>query len=283
MAFDFGKAEKQAAARKKLPLIAGIILAPSSGGKSYLMGTFGEKTLYLHTSGEEHGVDSARIEGGDNIVPVCIDIDEDGQKLGSDAAYKRLLAILADVEGVKKAGFKVVIVDGLSELEQLVRATSQWKTDCLSDKGAHNGFAEPAATIKAITKVTDGLRTLQREAGVHYLCSCLLDVKKLDSDTGEILESEPQLLGYKVVSTLVPQFPDQLVVGRMVSPDGKETHRLQFSAGVSKASVDNKTKEVKKFTNFSPRLSGTASDKLPPHMKADMKEVVKLKQAGGKK
>lgn len=280
MAFDFGKAEKVAAARPKDNLVAAIILGPSSGGKSFLMGTFGLKTLLLHTSGEEHGADSAQL-AGEGVVPVPLDYDEEGNKLGPDAAYKRLLSILSDLEGIKKAGFKVIAVDGLSELEQLVRATSAWKLACLNKDGVHNGFAEPAATCAAIRPVLDQLRTLQKVLRIHYVVSCILDEKKVGED-GEILDSEPQLLGYKVASTLIPQFPDQLVVGRMVDPEGKEYHRLQFCASVTKTSVDNKTKEVKRFTNFTPRLRGVSSSALPRHMKASMVEVLKLKAKGDK-
>jgi hypothetical protein len=281
MGFDFGKAEKRAIDSKREPLIAAIVLAPPSGGKSYLAGTFGVKTLYLHTSGEEHGPDSARIEGRDLVVPVPIDYDETGKKLGPDAGLKRLVTILEDVEGVRAAGFKAIVIDGLSELEQLIRNTSQFKIECLSKEGNHNGFAEPAATLKGLRPVLDGLRTLQRDARCHYFVTCILDAKEVAED-GQIIDSEPQLLGYKVATSLIPQFPDRLVLGRMQSPEGKEVHRIQFNASMTKASIDNKTKELKKFTNFAPQLSGVKSDKLPIHMVANMQEVLKLKIAGGK-
>ncbi len=278
MAFDFAKAEKQAIAKPKAKPLAALVLGPSSGGKSYLAGTFAGKVLYLYHRREDHGVDSARIEGAENIVEVCVEIDEEGKLLGQDAGYKRVLSILSDIEGIRQAGFGLVVYDSLSELEQLVRSTAQWKTDCINKDGNHNGFAEPAATVKAIQPVLDALRALQRETQVNYYATCILDCKRLDADDGEILESEPQLLGYKVATTLLPTFPDQIVVGRMRDPSGKITHRLQFQAGVSKTSVDQKTKEIKKFMNFTPRLRGVPSDKLPRHMKADLEEVLKLKR-----
>ncbi len=281
MAFDFNKAEKRATDNKREPLIAAIVLAPPSAGKSYLAGTFGVKTLYLHTSGEEHGPTSAKILGGDSVVPVPVDEDDTGKRLGPDGTMKRLVMILEDVQGVKAAGFQAVVIDGLSELEQVIRLTSQFKIDCLSKEGNHNGFAEPAATLKALRPILEGLRILQRDARTHYLVTCILDAKEVAED-GQIIDSEPQLLGYKVATSLIPQFPDRLVIGRMQSPEGKEVHRIQFNASMTKASIDGKTKELKKFTNFSPQLSGVPSDKLPVHMKADMKEVLKLKVAGGK-
>ena len=282
MAFDFAKAEKAALARKDSPKALGaIVLAPSSGGKSFLMGTLGVKTLYLFSGAEDHGPSSAILAGGSDVVDLQYDMDS-GKTLGHDATMKNLLSILSDVEGIKAAGFKAVAVDGLTALEQIIRETSQFKVDCLSKEGKHNGFQEPAATLRQLTQAFDLLRKLRREAGMHYLVSCILDVKT-QGDDGEITDSEPQLLGYKLPAVLLPQFPTQLVVGRMQNPEGKEEHRLQFNASVSKASVDNKTKELKKYTNFCPRIEGVSSDKLPPHMKADLKQVLKLQETGGKK
>jgi hypothetical protein len=283
MGFDFNKAEKLAVTKAARPtLLSAIVLGPSSSGKSYLAGTLGEKTLYLYLKREDHGVASAKIEGDKNIIDVCVDIDDDGNLLGQDAAYKRILTILADVEGIKAAGFKLIVIDGLSELEQLVMGTAVWKTECLTDKGAHNGFAEGKASVKTIQAILDALRNAQRQLNLHYYVTCILDCKKLDSEDGEILESSPQLLGYVVPSTLIPPFPDQIVVGRMKSPDGKITHRLQFQAGVGKASTDQKTKELKKFMNFTPRLRDVPSDLLPRHMPADLKKVLELKAKKGR-
>ena len=282
MAFDFAAAEKRVVAEKVRTVkpLAAIVLGPSSSGKSFLMGTLGVKTLYLHTSGEEHGPDSAKLSADSDIFDIEFDRDPaTGKPLGNDAAYKQLLEILSNRAWVVKMGFKAVAVDGATELESLIRGTGAFTTECLSKEGNHNGFAEPAATLKLLRPMMTLLRGLGRNLSMHYMVSCLLDIKKL-AKNGEILESEPNLLGYKVASTYLPQFPDQIVVGRMVDPDGNEMHRLQFSAGVSKSSVDNKTKAVKKFSNFSPRLRGVDSNNLPTHMKADLKAVLKLKQDG---
>ncbi len=282
MGFDFAAAEKAALTESKssnTPLIAAVVLGQSRAGKSFLAGTMPGKTLFLYTQGEEHGRDSAKLAGG-KIVPVAIDLGPDGKLLGFDSAYKRLLEVLRDAEGIVKAGFKSVVIDGLTELEAVIRGTSQWAVDCTS-KGAHNGFAEPAATIKMMRPVLDALRVLQRDHGLHYYVTCLLMVKETGED-GEIMASEPKMQGYEVAATLIPQFPDQIMIGRMVSPKGTEMHRLQFSAKSSKV-VKEKSGEIKKLIGFVPCLRGVPSGNLPGNMKADLSEVLKLKARGATK
>ncbi len=64
------------------------------------------------------------------------------------------------------------------------------------------------------------------------------------ADDGEILASEPKLTGYEVAAQLIPQFPDQILIGRMVNEKGQESHRMQFGAKVSKT-----VKEKKNYIN----------------------------------
>ena len=274
--FDFAAAEKAAAKETKPEaLIAAIVLGQSRAGKSYLAGTMPGKTLFLYTQGEDHGKHSARLAGG-KIVPVAFDIDETGKVLGYDTAIKRLLTILQDEEGIVKAGFKSVVIDGLTELEVVIRGTSQWAIDCRAKSGEHNGFAEPGATLKMIRPVMDALRSLQRNHSLHYYMTCLLMVKET-SDDGEILASEPKLVGYEVAAQLIPQFPDQIMIGRMISDKGVEAHRLQFGAKASKT-VKEKNGTIKKQVGFVPCLQFVPSNQLPTTLKADMGAVLKLKQ-----
>lgn len=277
MGFDFAAAEKAASKEAKpTPLIAAIVLGQSRAGKSYLAGTMPGKTLFLYTQGEDHGKSSARLAGG-KLVPVAIDIDDNGAVLGSDSAYKRLLEILRDEAGLLKAGFQSVVIDGLTELEVLVRGTSQWTIDCTVKGGGHNGFAEPGATLKLLRPVMDALRSLARNHKVHYYVTCLLMVKST-ADDGEILASEPKLTGYEVAAQLIPQFPDQLVIGRMVNSEGVESHRLQFGAKSGKTALKEKSAEIKKQIGFVPCLQYVPSTSLASTMKADMGAVLKLKQ-----
>lgn len=272
MAFDFSAAEKAASAEPK-PNIAAVVMGQSSAGKSYLAGTLPGKTLYLYTQGEEHGKDSARlgVAKGDTLVAVAIDLDA-GKVIGPDSAYRRLLSML-DAESIKRAGFTSVVVDGLTELEQLVRSTSEWATLCRAKSGEHNSYAEPTATIKMIRPILDALRALQRELNINYVVTCLLVVKGTAED-GEILASEPKLQGYEVAAQLIPQFPDQIMIGRMSNAEGVVKPRLQFAAAASKA-VKEKNGEIKKMIGFTPRLRGVTD--LPQTMAADFKAVLKLK------
>lgn len=276
MAFDFEKAEKEAAVELK-PNLAAIVMGQSSAGKSYLAGTLPGKTLYLYTQGEEHGKDSAKLASGAakdcRVVPVSLDL-VDGKVVGADSAYKRLIAML-DAESIKKAGFTSIVIDGLTELEALVRSTQQWKADCTTNKGEHNGFAEQAATIKGLRTVMDALRSLQRELGINYVVTCLLMVKGTE-ENGEITASEPKLLGFEVAAQIIPQFPDQIMIGRMSNEEGMVKPRLQFTSAAQKA-VKEKNGQIKKLIGFTPRLRGVTE--LPATMAADLRAVLKLKGA----
>ena len=121
--------------------------------------------------------------------------------------------------------------------------------------------------------VLDALRTLQRELNVNYVVTCLLMVKGMGDD-GEILASEPKLVGYEVAALILPQFPDQIMIGRMINAEGVSKPRLQFANTATKVAKDQ-AGNVKKCVGFVPRLRGVAE--LPPHMAADLGAVLALK------
>jgi hypothetical protein len=279
MAFNFAAAEKQALKDTECRKLGLILLGQSGGGKSFAAGTFGVKTLYLYGSGESHGPTAARHSGGGNVVPVLWDYDDEGVKLAPDAAYKRLLDCLRDIESITAAGFKAVMVDGATELEALIRQTKRWEQLCLTDKGKHNNFAEGTAAGTMFRAVLDALRELQRAADVHYAMTCILDVRQLGAD-GAILESAPRLTGYQLADSIVPQFPDIVVVGRMLKNE-VPGHYFQFLAGVTKSSKDA-AGEIKKTVNFHPRIAGKALTDLPAAVPADLGKLAAFK-AGTKK
>jgi hypothetical protein len=255
-----------------------ILLAQSGGGKSFAFGTFGVKTLFLYGTGEDHGPASARKSAGENVVPVCWDFDDAGERLSPEKAYKRLLDALSDVDGIQAEGFGAVVVDGATELETLIRKTNKWEQLCLTDKGKHNNFAESDATKALFRPVLEGLKDLQRRLGIHYSMSCILDIKQL-ADDGEILEASPKLSGYGVAENLIQQFPDIVAVGRMRNSKEQIGYRLQFLAGVTKTSKDA-TGHVKKIMNFNPRLAGFKVDELPSTLPVDLAALAKFKAEG---
>ncbi len=274
MAFDFAKAEKQSLKDTSNTKLGLMILGQSGGGKSYAAGTFGVRTLFLYGSGESHGPSAAKKEGGANVVPVAWDFDDEGARLNPDKAYARLMEALSDVEGIKAAGFGAIMVDGATELEQMLRKTKKWEQLCLTDKGKHNNFAEGPATAALFRPVLDGLRDLQRNLGVHYAMTCILDIKRLGED-GAVLESMPRLSGYAVAENLIQQFPDVVVIGRMTKAD-KVDHYIQFLAGVTKTSKEL-SGEVKKSINFNPRITGKSVSELPSSVKADLGKLAAFK------
>lgn len=279
MSFDFAKAIKDSQAQAKESLLEAIILGPSGAGKSTVMGTFGVKTLYLYTSGENHGAKAAASNPDADVLPLCVDRDGD-TVLDSDTTFRRLLDVLAATTDLKKLGVKAIAVDGASELEAVIRSTSQWRSICATKDGKHNSFAEPTATAALFRQVTGALKSAQRELGCHFAVSCILDAKELDDD-GSIVEASPRLQGFSVAETLIQQFGDVLVVGR-IRRDDVVKHKIQFMVDLPKVSKDA-TGRIKRAINFSPRLAGVRVENLPPYLDADLASVVAFKRNGGKK
>lgn len=271
--FDFKSAIAKAEKRLKNNTLGLIVLGSSGSGKSALTGTTGLKTLYLYLSGETHGPKSAKTYGKGDIDAIMI--DDDGRN--PDEAFTALLNILDEQEGVIKAGYKAIVIDGATELEALIRKTSIFKKACQTSNGSHNNFAEPAAVQTMFREVMSRLRLLG-DQGVHYIMTCILDVKSMDDDTGEIAEATPRLSTYSVAESIIQQFPDVVAIGRMSNGE-KTAHRIQLCSGISKASK-TANGAVKKMINFHPRLTGVLT--LPPHMPADLSKVIELKQGEAK-
>ncbi len=252
------------------------LLGPSGAGKSHLAGTAEGKILYLYGSAESHGVTSARKSGGD-ILSVCIDRDKTGS-LKPDAAYKRLLEC-CKTEVLKKAEVKTIVYDGLTELEKLIRETSEFKDRCTTAKGVYDKFSEVPAMNSMMDKVFNAFRSAQVECNVHVVVLGILDVQTENEKTGAIEKAAPRLTGYGVAVTAIQQFGDILAIGKMRKPDGTAGWLIQTGSTVSKVSkaAEKDGGHVKKFINFDCRLQLPAGVELPAFIKADLMEVIKLK------
>jgi hypothetical protein len=272
--FDFDKA---AAAIKTSPVLQLITLAPSGGGKSFLAGTSGLKTLYIHGVGENHGYESARITGEDLIVPFRWDIDDAGKEIKSpDAQYKRLIDVLAATDQLIEAGFKFIVVDSATEVESLIKGTTRFTTLC-THNGKYNNFKETEACLSMFRPILNSLKSLSTSE-IGYNLTLILDVKQMD-ELGMITESSPKLYGYGVAEGVIQQFPDIIVVSPIMNPETEEiAHRIYFNAGVSRVQKDEKQR-VKKTINFSPRITGVPLQELPEgSMAANLEAVLDLKK-----
>lgn len=249
-----------------------LILGSSGAGKSHLIGTVPGKTLYLYGASERHGVASAK-KSNDNIVAVCIDRDAKGQPLKPDESLKRLFAAL-DPESLKAAKFENIALDGLVELEKIIRNSTSWKNACLTPQGKHNSFAEPAATVNAFDTILAHLRVIHDLLGVRILVTGVIDVTSME-DNGAILEAKPRLSAYSVAETVCLAFGDIVMIGRMKGKNG-EGPVLQMAGEIGRESKDA-SGAIKKTFGFVPRLMGVK--KVPEYIKADFKEVLKLKEA----
>ena len=256
----------KAKAKMEKKLINAIVLAPSGGGKSSLAGTFGVPTLYLYASSEGHGPEAASTFANCEVSPICIDSDRT-----PDEALAFLMAILSDKEFLNQFG--AIVLDSATALELLIRETTRFAAACTTDKGKRNGFAEGPAALAIFNEILG----LMRESGKHTLLTCILDVRDMDPETGEILDASPRLGTYSLAEGIVLQHSEVFVIGPLTKDD-KTAYRIQFAARMSKASKEA-TGKVKKMLNFSPRVTGVKA--LPNSLAADLTALIKLKE--GKK
>lgn len=273
MSFDFSKIEQMSKKFKSSNVLEAIIFGAGGAGKSSLCGTLDGKILFIHGSSERHGPKSAKTHSDGEVVQLNIETYSNKDS-DPNVAMENLNKLLGDVEGIKKAGFTSIIIDGATELEGIIRRTKKFQVGCLTPKGVRSAFEEPGAVRAQFDEILRKLRILADE-GIHYAVTCALTVTDMSRDTGEVLEATPRLSTYSVIENLVLQFPDVILVGEMIKED-KRAHRLQFATDLGKASKDEMGK-IKKFLNFKPRLSGVRA--VPATLKADLKEVVKLKEA----
>ena len=262
---------KKRAIKTQPEVLEAIILGAQGAGKSGLIGTAPGPTLQLICSTETHGAYGASATG-DNVTSICYDRDEADKTLKPEEALECLSEAL---NGALKAGFKTVAIDGLNELERLIRATPRFTELCKSSSGKHSVFEEPVA-VKVMMNEIIGLLKVLESKGVNVIVTCDLDVRDKGYN-GEILDSKPRLSTYSVVENAVQKFRDVLVVGMMSNDKGESGRCIQFLAGVSRDSKD-KNGRISKTINFQPRLGGIPDGEVPKYHKADLEALLTYKK-----
>lgn len=248
------------------------ILGCSGSGKSHVIGTAPGKILYLYFGPERHGV-TAALKSGPDIIAVSVDTKKDGSVRKPDEAYKYGLQCL-DPAALKKAGIETVALDGLIELEKLVRNTTEFDDSCLTKAGKRDAFREPAETVRMMDKYMTALRVAQDSAQVHVVVTSILDVSEVE-ENGAIKVAKPRASGYAVAENMIQQFGDILCIGE-ITVKGKTGRVFQTGADLKRVSTDE-NKKVKRFINFNPRIQVPGHVEVPEIIKADLKEVLRLK------
>lgn len=253
-----------------------ILLGPSGAGKSRTCGSFGVKTLYIHTSMEKHGAQSAAA-GGSEILPLNISLDEDEKPVSADDSYKLLLDTLNNVAFIKSQGIKAIALDSATELENIIQNTSTWKSKLVAEYKGVKSYAGDL-TLSMFRPILTALQKLQDELGIHYVMTCILNVREL-GENGEILDGSPSLYGFNVATGLIQTFPDILIIGQL--SDGEKTRPgIQLGTHVSRVSKDQQTKEIRKLSNFHNRITGADLTTCPDIIKPSLALVAKIKQLG---
>jgi energy-coupling factor transporter ATP-binding protein EcfA2 len=272
MAFDFKKLKAQ---KNEVKPFLALILGASGSGKSTLIGTLGKKTLYLYTSGENHGPTAASVFNKNNIYPVLLDKDEEGNSLKPDDSIKKLFDILKDPELPKN--FEAVVVDSFSEIEFILLSSNLCKAFCTNDKGVYSKWNETAFTSTKLRDIVLCFEELQKK-GVDTFATCPAEVKEAEDGSSAVVS--PRLMGFSVADNVLLKFPDIMITARLAQEDedGESVvgHKVLFDAGVLKVSKD-KGGNVVKARNFGPRLTGISFNDLPPMAPADLKAIHKFR------
>lgn len=255
-----------------------IVLSPSGGGKSYLIGSLKGRVLYIYGGDESHGKISA---AGQNAEIFALDWSRNpntGENLNADESYELILALMTN-EFLDHHGITAIALDSLTSLEKLVRSTAKWAAGCKTKDGAHNSFAEGEVSQRLIDAILNRVRDLQVKRELDLVTTCIVDVKDMDETTGEYLTVKPRLSTFGVAEGTIQQFPQVLLVGpvRLKDPKTKKEKLgrcLQFNANVSRVSSDSNG-VVKKYLNFNPRIIGANRD-LKNFEKADLESVREL-------
>jgi hypothetical protein len=246
-----------------------IVLAPSGGGKSHLVGSLDRTVLYLYGSDETHGKTSA--SGGKATIK-ALQWDrnpETGEQLNADDALAFILAVLTD-EFLDAYGIDAIVLDSMTSLEKLIKSSSRFKVMCQTKDGGHNTFVEGEKAQIIVDEILSTVRKLSAKRKLDLVVTCVVDVKDKDEETGAYSIVRPRLSSYGLAESTIQQFPQVLLIGKVQIKD-KKGHCFQFDTLIERVSKDQNG-NVKKYLNFDPRVIGSKRD-LKRFEKADLEEI----------
>ena len=253
---DFRLLKTAAKNKRDTAGILAVIMGASGAGKSTACGTTGRPTLVLHTKDESHGPTSAATFN-DEVVGLCLDMDEEGNEVSADVAIEKLASVLQAEDLADNFG--TVVVDSLSSIDLLIKKTTWFDDYCKNDKGRRNSFKEGEAVltkIQDIVTLTDKIRS----RGVHVLFTLAAHVKAMDAD-GVVETVAPVLSTFGVSEALPRLFPIVLYTAA-VTVDGDRKRAFLFNTSVARESKDVSGR-IKKLLNFQPRCAGIPDADMP--------------------
>lgn len=213
----------------------------------------------------------------DNLFPIPFDTVQEtdkellpwaaklapGTSLNGDQAMEKIAAYLKAAQGL---GVKNVVVDSLTAVAAVIKASSRWKLDTTTDKGGHNGFAEADAYVTQFQGLLTQLTKLH-EVGINTVCLCGAKTVEVDQVTKQTSIISPELPSYRVAERLVFYFGDIAIIVRDVG--GPFGSMLDFEMEAEKVSKELDGK-IKKVMNITPRLQnaplGAKLTLLPPNL-----------------
>lgn len=269
--------------KKEDPLFC-CLVGPSGSGKSYLIGTLSLPTAYLYLSSEAHGPKAAS-STNDNILPICLDMKEEFDNfedvanipVGSPLSPEKTLAKYNHYVNLPWAdeGVKALALDGLTDMELVIKNTLAFKAACTNANGKYNKFAESDELIKFIWNLNKPLMAQHRN-GLHVLVTIAGVVQTL-GENGAAETIQPKLSTFGVADQIPRLFGDILLLSR-ARIEGETKHVIVFDGNMERKGKDA-AGNVTKISNFAPRLLGVDTNNLPPMCKADLKKVLEIRSA----
>jgi len=246
-----------------------IVLAPSGGGKSYLVRSLDKTVLYLYGSDEAHGKISAS-GGKAEIKALNWSVAPDtGKELNADESLQLIDGLLSEAF-LDHYGIGAVVIDSMTSLEKTIKASAKFRSMCLTKDGGHNQFAEGEKCQILIDGILSKVRNLASTRELDLVVTCIVDVRDRDEKTGAYKAVKPRLSSYGVAETTLQQFSQVLLLGK-VNLKGRSGHCFQFDPVLERVSKDENG-EVKKYLNFEPRVIGSSRD-LNPYEPADLEKI----------
>ena len=284
MALDFTRLKKVTNSNR---LLFALLIGRSGSGKSTLAGTLGVPTLFICGQNELHGAMSAATKNSE-IYRVVYNVREEtdtgpefkdfavGTRLSPDLSLQKLRSVLSSDLGPT---IKAVVFDGYTELDHIIRASSEFDIKCRTDKGQRNSFKETDVSKEMLRGITSLLQE-QVSKGRHAIATLgATHTLSLEPNSPETVK--PELLGFNVARTLPYCFSDICFLDT-ITQKGVLRHVLAFNTQASLTQKDV-AGNVKAQDGFTACIRGIPREKLPAFMKADLKQVLALIENGGVK
>ena len=167
-----------------------------------------------------------------------------------------------------------IALDSLSDLDLLLKRTTEFDDLCKSDKGKRNKFAEPESSIKMIREIVDLLGS-HHARGKNVVVTLAARIKERDGEGR--LESVELILSSYGTAEQIPRMFSEVLLLDIVEVEDEKRHACVFLAQVKRESKDT-SGAIKKAMSFESRVTGIPRDRLPSICRADFAKILEMRR-----